>query len=255
MTYMKSLKQNPWVRVLIFGKALLFMGLIISYDKSFRLGDKPVIAKEAPAKKDVSEPQKVDTPAPTTTAQNKQPAERKSFLSELLDLPPLDESSAKKEEIGRYLDLIERKKADIESRLNLLGTREQQLKNLETTIEEKIGLLRREKEFYAQTQQREIERKGERVDRLVEVFKKMEPKKAAPIFEKMDKDLVVALLNRISEKQVKLILEGMDAGKSVEITEYYGRVRSTREFEMLKEVNRSLLNEFEDCKGMPKANG
>ncbi len=49
------------------------------------------------------------------------------------------------------------------------------------------------------------------------------------------------------------ILEKMSADKSVAITEYYGRVKSMREYDLLKEMNASLKQEFADCKGLPKA--
>ena len=44
----------------------------------------------------------------------------------------------------------------------------------------------------------------------------------------------------------------MPADKSVSLSEYYGRVRSMREYDVLKEMNQSLRKEFDDCKGMPK---
>jgi hypothetical protein len=80
----------------------------------------------------------------------------------------------------------------------------------------------------------------------------MEPKKAAPVIEKLDKDLVVELFRQLPQKQVTSILENMSADKSVAISEYYGRVRSAREYDILKEMNQSLRKEFDDCKGMPK---
>ena len=80
----------------------------------------------------------------------------------------------------------------------------------------------------------------------------MEVKKAAPVFEKLDKDLVVALFKHFPEKQVTAILAKMDPKRSIELTEYYGRVKSMREYDLLKEMNQSLKKEFADCKGMPK---
>jgi flagellar motility protein MotE (MotC chaperone) len=76
----------------------------------------------------------------------------------------------------------------------------------------------------------------------------MPPKKAAPVFEQMDKDLVVQLFNKIPKKQTMNILSVMDPAKSVELTEYFGRIRSTEEYELLKQINSSLLEEFETCK-------
>ena len=100
---------------------------------------------------------------------------------------------------------------------------------------------------------REKELKGERVKKLITFFQKMEPKKAAPMFEKMDKDLVISMFKEIPQKQITTVLEQMQPDKSVELSEYFGRVRSAREYDLLKEMNKSLLSEFEECKGMVKA--
>ena len=79
----------------------------------------------------------------------------------------------------------------------------------------------------------------------------MEPKKAAPVFETMDKDLVVSLFKSMKKKQVTRIMELMDTQKSVEITEYFGRIGSAKEYDLLKEMNQSLRLAFNDCKEPP----
>ena len=101
--------------------------------------------------------------------------------------------------------------------------------------------------------QQEKDLKGERVDKIAELFDKMDPKKAAPAFEKLDKDLTVFLFKKLKQKQVTAILETMNPDKSVELTEYFARVKSAKEYDILKELNESLRKEFQDCKGMPTA--
>jgi flagellar motility protein MotE (MotC chaperone) len=81
----------------------------------------------------------------------------------------------------------------------------------------------------------------------------MEAKKAAIVFEKIDKDLVVALFNRFPQKQTTQILALMNPDRSVELSEYYGRIKSAKEYELLKEINVALRGQFEECKGLPKA--
>ena len=177
---------------------------------------------------------------------------RKSFLSNLLELPELDPKSVQKDEVLNYLEIAERKQRQVEERLDLLKRREEQLKGLESSIDEKIRKLDEERKFFSQTIQQEKKLKDERTDKLVSMYAKMEPKKAAPIMEKLDKDLVVELFKQIPQKQVTAILEAMSPDSSVKISEYYGRVRSTREYDVLKEMNQSLRKEFDDCKGLPK---
>ena len=60
----------------------------------------------------------------------------------------------------------------------------------------------------------------------------MEPKRAAPVFEELDRDLAVALFKNLKKKQVTAILEKMDPDKAVTLTEYYGRVKSGAEYDL-----------------------
>lgn len=180
----------------------------------------------------------------------KEDSKRKSFLADLFTLPKLNAKKVQKEEIGRYLDMAERKERQVEERTVQLGKREEQLKALEKSIEDKLVKLDEERKYLAKTIQQEKELKGERIDKIAELFEKMEPKKAAPAFEKLDKDLTVALFKKLKQKQVTTILESMSPEKSVELTEYFARVKSAREYDILKELNESLRKEFQDCKGM-----
>ncbi|NDE16291.1 hypothetical protein EBZ80_15300, partial [bacterium] len=148
---------------------------------------------------------------------------RKSFLDDLLELPTLDRDKLRKEDVARYLSMADRKKKQIDERVTLLGRREKQLQDVEKSIDGKLKRLEEERKFFAQSIQQEKDLKGQRLDKLVELYDKMEPKKAAPVFEKMDEDLVVALFKRLRQKQVTLILETMSAEKSVKLSEYFGR--------------------------------
>ena len=250
-------------RVLIVAKILLLGVLFLAMNGGLTLGDLPLFGKEdsvdsesKDSKKDSKEskPSKdsKDKKASAKDEASTGEKKRQSFLSNLLELPELNPDSIKKEELGRYLDIAERKKRQIEDRLANLGRREDQLKSLENSIDEKLKKLEEERRYFAQTIQKEKDLKGERLDKLVTLYAKMEPKKAAPVIEKLDKDLVVELFKQLPQKQVTAILEVMTPDKSVAISEYYGRIRSTREYDVLKEMNSSLRKEFDDCKGMPK---
>jgi flagellar motility protein MotE (MotC chaperone) len=249
---MNSLRSSRTLKVVVVVKLIAIVAILGTLDGTIHFGDKPLTAAEgeaaAPAPEETSEP-KAEAPA-------EKPAEeagktRKSFLSNLLELPALNPEKLQKEEMGKYLELAERKHRQVEERLNLLQRREDQLKTLENSIDDKLRRLDEERRFFSQTIQQEKDLKGERLDKLVTMYAKMEPKKAAPVVEKLDKDLVVELFKQIPQKQITAILETMNPDKSVEISEYYGRVRSAREYDLLKEMNTSLRKEFDECKGMP----
>lgn len=238
---------------------VLVLGYIFLGDKvGFYLGDKKAIGAESTdqgAATAASSNPAVPPAGGSTQGQEATDAssekQRRSFLDDLLNLPKINTDELKKDELGRYMTLIERKQTQIENRLQILRTREEQLKNLEGSVDQKIKKLEEELLYFQQTLQKEKQTQGDRLNKLVEFYQKMEPKKAAPVFEKLDRDLVVSLFNSFPQKQTTQILALMNPDRSVELSEYYGRIRSGKEYELLKEVNLSLRKEFEDCKGLP----
>lgn len=286
--YRQPMRLSRSVKVLIAFKAMLIAVLALAYSRVIRLGelglsaqdsnsnaaaDAPAADEDAidavgeklpaeapPAVKDpgalaqnsvAGEPSPSPAAADPAAAGEGEATERKSFLDDLLTLPKLDPDSVKREEIARYLNLAEMKQEQVENRLGLLKEKEQQLKALEKSIDGKIRKLQEERDFFAQTVQKEKDVQKERLEHLVGLYKKMEPKKAAPVFEGMHRDLAVGLFKQIDQKQIMRILEVMNPAKAVELSEYYSRIRSAREYDTLKDINRSLLEEFQECKGMP----
>lgn len=232
--------QSKFLKTLVGIKIFIALAAILILTHRLTIGEQPSRAQD-----DAKEEKDADVAADKTP-------KRRSFLDNLLNLPKLNTETAKKEEIGRYLTLAERKKAQIDERLVILEKKEQQLQNLEKSIDGKLVKMDEERKFLGQTIQQEKDLKGERLTRLIELYDKMEPKKAAPMFEKIDKDLAVALMKSLKQKQVTTILEFMSPDKSVQLSEYFGRVKSMREYDLLKELNQSMRQEFQDCRGMPK---
>jgi flagellar motility protein MotE (MotC chaperone) len=238
---MGNLLTRYTIPVIIVMKIGVLSYIFLGDKKIFWLGDKSVVAQES-----------APEAAPEAEAEPVDGGKRKGFLDDLLNLPKIDSENLKKDEVGRYLTLLERKQSQVENRLQVLKAREDQLKSLEDSVDAKLKKLEEEMAFFQQTIQKEKDIQKDRLDKLVEFYQKMDAKKAAPVFEKLDKDLVVALFNRIPQKQTTTILQLMNPDKSVELSEYYGRIRSAKEYEMLKEINTTLRKEFAECKGMPE---
>ncbi len=177
-------------------------------------------------------------------------ATRKGFMDDLFEVPELDTSNVQKDELGKYLNLAEKKKSEVEGRIDLLEEREKKLMGIEKSIDQKLSRLEEERRFFLDTLQKEKQADEERTANLVDFYKKMNPKTAAPLFEKMDRDLAVHLFNKLPQKQITTILSLMTPEVAVKLTEYYGRIRSGKEYELLKEINKSLTDEFSKCKGM-----
>lgn len=247
------ISQNA-IRLLLVVKLVVIAGVLLHTNGGFYIGDRSATAADDEAKPSQESPKVAvnasdDVPVVSDEDGNKG---RRSFLQDLLNLPAVQPESLKKEEIGRYLNLIEKKRSQVEDRLSLLEKREVQLKGIEKVIETKIRKLEDEMRFFDESLQKEKKLNDERLEQLVEFYKKMPAKKAAPVFEKLNKDLIVALFNKIPQKQTTEILGLMNPEKSVEISEYYGRIRSGNEYEMLKEMNTELRQQFDECKGMPR---
>ena len=258
--------QHSLMKSILTAKVLLVCMALALHQGWIKFGDLAVFAETAADKTKASESQdsekkSVDAPKladekladDADEKEKSETAKRRSFLSDLFELPKLSAKKSRKEDVGKYMDMAERKERQIAERTTQLAQREEQLKSLEKSIDDKLGKLEEERKFIAKTLQQEKDLKGERVDKIAELFDKMDPKKAAPAFEKLDKDLTVILFKKLKQKQVTTILETMNPDKSVELTEYFARVKSAKEYDILKELNESLRKEFQDCKGMPTA--
>lgn len=171
----------------------------------------------------------------------------KSLIDELLYLPKLDRERLTKGQLARYLDMLDRRKIQVEAKISSLKAEHKRLAGLERDVAEKIDKLQEELKFFQQTVQKEKSFGEERLAKLVAFYQKVPPKKSAPVFESLDKDLVVSLFNGLPQKQVTKILALMNPQKSVEITEYYGRVKSAKEYLLLKEINKELQDSFKKC--------
>ncbi len=170
-------------------------------------------------------------------------------IHDLLDIPKLvDDSPKTRETLSRYLDFADRKKQDALRKIESLQKKEESLKKLEASLDKKIGQLDEERKFFAAAIQKEQALKKDRLARLVELYDKMEPKKAAAMFESLTPDLAVSLLKSLRQRQLTAILEKMAPDKATKLTEYFSRIKSGAEYDLLKEMNVSLKETFNECK-------
>ena len=227
------IKSNNTIKILVCIKALLIVFLATS-EGLIDIGELNLFAQDETLQKS-SDEKKTEESASST-------------LKNLLDLPIFNADKANKDDIEEYLSVIERKQEQINERIEILKIREEQLKQLEEGIDKKIVKIDEEILFFKQTQQQEKKLKDERLDNLVDFYKKMTPKKAAPIMENLDRDLLVSLFQKFPKKQTMNILSLMNPTKAAEISEYYGRINSIKEYDMIKEINDSLSDQFEKCK-------
>lgn len=231
---------------LLLVKGLILIALLSQLrdvDMPIWLGEMTALSAEGDGNAASKQEPNGKSEAAGTSAKKKE----RSLIDDLLYLPKLDRESVTKDQLARYLDMLDRKKLKIESTMANLKSEHTRIKGLEREVEGKIDKLQEELKFFQQTVQKEKDFSEERLAKLIEFYKKVPPKKSAPVFESLDKDLVVALFNGLPKKQVTKILALMNPEKSVEITEYYGRITSAKEYLLLQEINKELADTFKKC--------
>lgn len=233
---------------LLILKGLVLAALLAVWhdiDMPIWLGEKAAFSED----KEAAPEEGIDVPEVGAAGDGGQKPERpaKSLIDELLYLPKLDRKALTKDQLARYLDMLDRKKLQVETKITALKAEHKRLKGLEQDVAGRIDKLREELKFFQQTVQKEKTFADERLAKLIAFYQKVPPKKSAPVFESLDKDLVVSLFNGLPQKQVTKILALMNPEKSVEITEYYGRVKSAKEYQLLKEINKELSDTFKKC--------
>jgi hypothetical protein len=148
-------------------------------------------------------------------------------------IPKGDVSVVEGNEIRAQLEFL---KKDAENRLAAIVEARKGYDNAKTAVEEKLKRIEEERRFLDETLQKEKKVKEERLTETIEFISKMEPRKAAVVLEGMDRDLVIALMKKLPARFVTKALESMSPKKTVEYMEYYTRIRSGREYELMKEL-------------------
>ena len=149
------------------------------------------------------------------------------------DLPP---SKAGLTELSKARRQLEMMRQDVEEKMVRLKLATETYEISKNDSEEKLKIIKEEKQLLEETLQKEKTVQKERIDEALTFIEKMEPKKAAPVLEQMDRDLVIALFKKLKPKTVTKFLEGMNPKKATEYMEYYTKIRSGREYELLRDL-------------------
>ena len=151
----------------------------------------------------------------------------------LPDVPEKGLSLSRAAEIRNQLLLMRK---DVEQKTEKMNVARQGYERAKLDVEQKLKRIEEERKLLEETLQKERKAKDDRLTETLEFISKMEPKKAAPLIETMDRDLVMQLLRKLPPRQVTKLLESVNPKKATELLEYYTRIRSGREYEMLREM-------------------
>lgn len=136
----------------------------------------------------------------------------------------------------RVRDELEILRKDVVTKIAKLGEAKQSYDTAKVDVEAKLKTIQDERRVLDETLQKEKTVQADRLKEALEFIGKMEPKKAAAVMETSDRDLVLQLLRKLPQRQVTKILEALPPPKAAEYMEYYTKIRSGREYELMKEL-------------------
>jgi flagellar motility protein MotE (MotC chaperone) len=139
-------------------------------------------------------------------------------------------------EASRIRMSLEKLKAEVEQKISLYEQNKKIHAETKKSLELEKKQLEEEKQLLQASLQKEKEAQGQRLTEALEFIGKMEAKKASAVLESMDRDLVIQIMRKLPPKQTTKILENLNPRKASEYMEYYTRIKSGREFELLKEL-------------------
>ena len=186
-----------------------------------------------PAVPEVSNAQPAPVALNTTDVPAKQ-EDKKSIPKP--NLPNIPNGYMPTSEALRLREELELIKKDVEQKIVHLEQAKNAYDKSRVDVEQEWKKVEEDKRLLDETLQKEKKIKEDRLKETVDFIAKMEPRKAAPLLESMDRDLVIALLTKLPPRLVTKLLESMSPPKATQFLEYYTHIRSGREFEMLKDL-------------------
>lgn len=117
------------------------------------------------------------------------------------------------------LQSLSKRREELDAREQSLKLRESVLKATEMRIDEKINEIRELKVTVEELLAKYNEEERKKIMSLVKIYQNMKPKDAARIFEDLDMDVLLPVVDKISERKLAPILAKMNPEKAREVTE------------------------------------
>jgi len=177
--------------------------------------DKPVEQKPG----DDADKKKKDTADKNTSKAEDKAAQAPDSMAptnELLNL--------RSEEEMRIVEQIKRRSRELDARSEKLDLREKLLDSQEIRLQEKIDELKKLQGLILAHLKKFDALENEQLKVVIEIYGKMKPKEAAPIFQNLDLQTQLALATRMPSKKIALIMAKMDAAKATELSKQLATV-------------------------------
>lgn len=172
-----------------------------------------------------------------------QPTEEEDTKEGDFDVPKVPKGEIGLAEALKVRNQLELIRSDVISKIAKLNSAKQAYDKAKEDVDAKLKKVEEERKLLDETILKEKTVKQERLSEALEFVSKMDPKKAAPMIESMDRDLVLHLLRKMPQTQVTKILQFLSPQKAAEYLEYYTKIRSGREYELMKELGLCLAEE------------
>jgi flagellar motility protein MotE (MotC chaperone) len=166
-------------------------------------GDKPASKEKAANDARQEIPAKSDKPASETTAKG---VEQDPFESEYND-----EEVKVLQSLSKRRDSLDQRERDIEQREKLLQAAEKK-------VDEKVTEMNKLKGQIENLLADQQKMQDERITQLVKIYENMKPKDAANIFNEMDFDVLLGIIDKMSTRKVAPVLAAMDPARAREIS-------------------------------------
>ena len=150
-----------------------------------------------------------------------QEADEAALVEEDLDIPPADYNSNGLPYTGEEIELLQRlaeRREELDQRAREMDVREKLLIATENGIDKKIESLKSiEAQIRALIEQHDEQERAQ-IQSLVATYTAMKPKDAATIFNTLDMDILIAIIEQMNPKKVAEVLAKMNTSSANQIT-------------------------------------
>jgi flagellar motility protein MotE (MotC chaperone) len=211
----------PWLGILILGTSSCVFGWFYENPDSFKtfmshansisislFGQ--AIAKDADGKKVQEEPHASEKKSATEAAPAPVEAEKKKSWTE--------------EEVALFRHLETRKK-ELDQREDTLKKLEEELQKQKGEVAMRLQQLEETRKKISGQLESKVQTDIERVEKLVAFYSNMKPQSAAKVFQDLNEDLVVELLQKMKQKNAADIMNLLPSEKAQKLTERFAGYR------------------------------
>jgi flagellar motility protein MotE (MotC chaperone) len=143
-----------------------------------------------------------------------EPGDQSGARDLLAAADPLDMTEAEIE----LLQQLSKRREKLDQRAQTLDRRENLVKAAEKRLDQKVGEMERLRAEIEDLLVKYDEQESQQLARLVNIYEKMKPKDAAKIFEDLDQDVLLKVVERMNERKTAPILAEMRPDKAQQLT-------------------------------------